>query len=189
MHIFVKTIAAALLLSACATATPEQRAANSAEEARITSEVMQGMAIPAPAAVKACISQITTGSFAEADLLRAGYQKGNVVLNNAYIIDVSGPVKQGMATRPLSMGVNVGPNAAINFRPGCKISLPNMGNAPIALAASAQSVAEAQGYSFSVRGGGSFVMEKGATKIALQITRTRTNGGSFVEARMSAANF
>lgn len=189
MRQIIKAAAIATLLSACSVPTPEERAAQSGEDMRIMSQVFQGMSKPAPAAVNACISQITTGTYSEASLLAAGFNKGNALLNSAYTVDVSGPVKQGFATRPLSMGINVGPNAAINFQPGCKVALPILGNAPIAFAASAQSVAEAQGYSFTTRGGGSYVLEKGATKIQLQITRTIGNGVDFIDARMSKANF
>lgn len=189
MNSVFKFAAVAALLSACSAPTPEERAARNAEDLRIMTEVAQGMAVPAPAAAKECLNQVATGSYSEANLLKAGFNKGNTLVNSGYSIDVSSPVKLGpLVTRPLALGINVGPTAAINFQSGCKVSLPTQGNAAMLFGASASSVAQSQGYSVTAGGAGSFTFAKGDMKIKLQITRTISNGTSWLDARMSKAN-
>lgn len=182
-------IAAALTatLSACGAPSPEARAANVAENAQLSQELTRGMARPAPAAVTECLRQIETGSFSAANLTNAGFRTGNVILNNAFIADVTGPVKQGLAMRPLSVGVNIGPNDAVNFQPGCKFNLPTKGNAAAAFGAFASSAATSSGYTVTSRGAGSYFFEKGGQKLLMTTTRTIGNGVSTLTAQIRRA--
>lgn len=184
---FLPVIAiAAALLSACSAPSPEERAAKNASDTQLAQTISSRMLAPATAAFGECIRQIETGSFSEAALLNAGFQKGSVFGAGAYFITVSEPVKQGMFEREMTFGVNIGPASSVNFGPGCKLMLPNRGDADIPLLAAGMSAAAANGYTATVGGRGSLTMQKGSVKILTTVQRTIGNGvdsvGGFIRA-------
>lgn len=182
MNAVLKLPAVLALLSACSAPSPQERAATLAANADIAKQVSAGMAAPAPVVVGECLRLIETGSFSPDNLLNAGFGKGSVFGAGAYNIAVSGPVKQGFAERPLTLGVNIGPNTAVNFQPGCRIILPSQGNAALPFAVAASKAARANRYAFKAGGRRSFTFTKSGQSIRMTIVRKIMSGTSFVEA-------
>lgn len=146
------------------------------------------MTAPATAAFAECLRQIETGSFSEAALLDAGFQKGSFLGAGAYSITVSDPVRQGpLVERAMTFGVNIGPASSVNFGPGCKVMLPNQGDADIPFIAAAMSAATQSGYTTTAVGRGSLTVEKNGMKITTTIQRTIGNGVNAVDGFVRAS--
>ncbi len=177
---------ATALLTACTAPTPEERAAQNASSAQLAQTISSRMLLPATVAFGECLRQIETGSYSEAALLNAGFQKGSILGAGAYYITVADPVKQGLFERDMIFGLNIGPASSVNFGPGCKLMLPNRGEADIPLLAAGMSAASANGYTSTVNGRGSLTVQKGNVKILTTVQRTIGNGvdtvGGFIRA-------
>lgn len=184
---FLPVAAASLaLLTACTAPSPEERAARSASEAQLAQTISSRMLAPATVAMAECFRQVETGSFSEAALLNAGFQKGSFLGAGAYYVTVTDKIKQGLFERELTFGINIGAAASVNFGSGCKLMLPNQGDADIPLIAAGISAAATNGYTTTINRRGSLTVQKGDAKILTTVQRTIGSGvdavGGFVRA-------
>jgi hypothetical protein len=170
------------LVAACTTSAPEERVEQNMERAALAQEVSQGMSAAVPAAISECFRMIEVGAFSTTNLTKAGFKTGSPLSGSQFFREVSSPIRIGIMKRPLRVGMNIGPNAGINFRPGCSISLPAQGNGATQFQAFLTQAAIANGYEIS---GSSFV--KGALKISRTSLKRDANAPSILNVRFFAS--